>query len=111
HLLAFGVQPDPRATASHALRRRAQRQRAASSTAIRNRRARRECLLGDSMKRIAFFLALITLAGASLFAADKLKVVAATEDLASLTREVGGDRVEVNSIGRGYQDPHFIEPK
>jgi ABC-type Zn uptake system ZnuABC Zn-binding protein ZnuA len=63
------------------------------------------------MKRIALFLALITILGGNLFAADKLKVVTATEDLASLTREVGGDRVEVNSIGRGYQDPHFIEPK
>jgi len=61
------------------------------------------------MKRIAFVL--LMLAAANLFAADKLKVVTATEDLASLTREVGGDRVEVNSIGRGYQDPHFIEPK
>ena len=60
------------------------------------------------MKRIALFLALITLAGGNLLAAGKLKVVSATEDLASLTREVGGDRVEVNSIGRGYQDPHFI---
>src|SRR4051794_10734856 len=63
------------------------------------------------MKRIALALALLTLAGGNLFAAAKLKVVTATEDLASLTREVGGDRVEVNSIGRGYQDPHFIEPK
>ena len=63
------------------------------------------------MKRIALVLTLITVAGGNLFAADKLKVVTATEDLASLTREVGGDRVEVNSIGRGYQDPHFIEPK
>src|SRR6266513_1249033 len=63
------------------------------------------------MKRIALFLTLITIAGGNLFAADKLKVVTATEDLASLTREVGGDRVEVNSIGKGYQDPHFIEPK
>jgi len=63
------------------------------------------------MKRIALVLIFITLAGGNLLAADKLKVVTATEDLASLTREVGGDRVEVNSIGRGYQDPHFIEPK
>src|ERR1041385_7507119 len=64
------------------------------------------------MKRIAFFLALITLIGGGyLFAADKLKVVTATEDLASLTREVGGDRVDVTAIGKGYQDPHFIEPK
>lgn len=63
------------------------------------------------MKRIALALILIMVAGGNLFAADKLKVVATTEDLASLTREVGGDRVEVSAIGRGYQDPHFIEPK
>src|SRR5678809_1384947 len=24
---------------------------------------------------------------------------------------VGGDRVEVNSIAKGYQDPHFVEAK
>src|SRR5213083_1852822 len=64
------------------------------------------------MKRILFALSIIMmLCSSNLFAADKLKVVTATEDLASLTREVGGDRVETTSIGRGYQDPHFIEPK
>src|SRR3954451_18016748 len=62
------------------------------------------------MKRIILLLASLALA-ANTFAADKLKVVTTTEDLASLTREVGGDRVEVNSIGKGYQDPHFVEPK
>lgn len=40
-----------------------------------------------------------------------LKVVATTEDLASLAREVGGDRVAVEAIARGYQDPHFVEAK
>ncbi len=63
------------------------------------------------MKRIALLLIIIIAAGGNLFAADKLKVVTATEDLASLTREVGGDRVDVTSIGKGYQDPHFVEPK
>jgi zinc/manganese transport system substrate-binding protein len=63
------------------------------------------------MKRIALFLILTLIAGGNLFAADKLKVVTATQDLASLTNEVGGDKVDVNAIGRGYQDPHFIEPK
>ena len=62
------------------------------------------------MKRIVMFIAILAVA-ANTFAADKLKVVTATEDLASITREVGGDRVDVTSIGRGYQDPHFIEPK
>jgi zinc/manganese transport system substrate-binding protein len=61
------------------------------------------------MRRIVFVLLL--LAGANVFAADKLKVVTSTEDLASLTREVGGDRVNVTSIARGYQDPHAVEAK
>jgi zinc/manganese transport system substrate-binding protein len=43
--------------------------------------------------------------------AAKLNVVASTEDLASLAREVGGDRVDVEAIARGYQDPHFVEAK
>jgi len=37
--------------------------------------------------------------------------VTTTEDLAALAREVGGDRVEVSSIAKGYQDPHFVEAK
>ncbi len=40
-----------------------------------------------------------------------VNVVTATEDLADLTRQVGGDRVKVESIARGYQDPHFVEAK
>jgi len=44
-------------------------------------------------------------------AQSKLNVVATTEDLASLAREVGGDRISVEGIARGYQDPHFVEAK
>jgi zinc/manganese transport system substrate-binding protein len=40
-----------------------------------------------------------------------VNVMASTEDLAALSREVGGDRVKVESIARGYQDPHFVEAK
>ncbi len=40
-----------------------------------------------------------------------INVVATTEDLAALTREVGGDRVKVEALAKGYQDPHFVEPK
>jgi len=38
-----------------------------------------------------------------------LKVVTTVEGLASVTREVGGDRVEVTSLSRGIQDPHFVD--
>ena len=51
------------------------------------------------------------LAPAPASAASKLRVVATTEDLAALAREVGGDRVRVEAIARGYQDPHFVDPK
>ena len=44
-------------------------------------------------------------------AAGKLYIVTATTDLAALAQEVGGDRIEVESIARGYQDPHFVEAK
>jgi len=44
-------------------------------------------------------------------AAQKLNVVTTTEDLAAIAREVAGDRVNVDSIAKGYQDPHFVEAK
>jgi zinc/manganese transport system substrate-binding protein len=40
-----------------------------------------------------------------------VRVVATTEDLASLAREVGGDKVTVTALAKGYQDPHFVDPK
>src|SRR5437879_2680666 len=42
---------------------------------------------------------------------SKLHIMTATTDLASLAQEVGGDRVEVDSIALSYQDPHFVEAK
>jgi len=44
-------------------------------------------------------------------AASKINVMTATQDLAALAREVGGDLVNAESIAMGYQDPHFVEPK
>ena len=44
-------------------------------------------------------------------AQSKLNVVTSTEDLGSIAREVGGDKVSVTALAKGYQDPHFVEPK
>ncbi|MFI5097258.1 MAG: metal ABC transporter substrate-binding protein [Candidatus Acidiferrales bacterium] len=44
-------------------------------------------------------------------AENKLNIMTATTDLAALAQEIGGDKVEVESIARGYQDPHFVEAK
>jgi zinc/manganese transport system substrate-binding protein len=45
------------------------------------------------------------------FAQGKLNVIASTEDLAAIGREVGGDKITIESIAKGYQDPHFVEAK
>jgi len=59
----------------------------------------------------ALALIVFTLAAGTLRAASKLTVVTTTEDLAALAREVGGDHISVESIAKGYQDPHFVESK
>jgi len=43
--------------------------------------------------------------------AKKLRVITTLTDLASLTQEVGGDKVDAEALAKGYQDPHFVEPK
>src|SRR5438067_13201469 len=63
------------------------------------------------MKRLTFFGLLATLLLPSLAFAKKLIVVTSTTDLAALTQEVGGDRINVEAIAKGYQDPHFVEAK
>jgi zinc/manganese transport system substrate-binding protein len=60
-------------------------------------------------------LAIVALAAGLLGAANPagaaLGVITTTEDLASIAREVGGDKIKVESLSRGYQDPHFVEAK
>ena len=63
------------------------------------------------MKRLTLFGLLATLLLPSLAFAKKLNVVTSTTDLAALTQEVGGDRISVEAIAKGYQDPHFVEAK
>jgi ABC-type Zn uptake system ZnuABC Zn-binding protein ZnuA len=53
----------------------------------------------------------LLLAAAPALAQGRLNVITTTEDLASIAREVGGDRIDVEAIARGYQDPHFVEAK
>jgi zinc/manganese transport system substrate-binding protein len=55
--------------------------------------------------------AILLLTATPLFADRTLRVVTTTADLASLTREVAGNRVDVASLAKGYQDPHFVDPK
>src|SRR5438552_6223776 len=76
-----------------------------------------EPLMTTAKLRKRFFALLTVVALISVFcpppsqAAGKLNVMTATTDLAALAQEIGGDKVDVESIARGYQDPHFVEAK
>jgi len=61
--------------------------------------------------RLAAALVLPLLLTSPAHAAKRLKVVTSLADFASLAETVGGDRVEATSLAKGYQDPHFVEPK
>jgi len=62
-------------------------------------------------KLIAVLLACSLVFALPAHAAKKLNVITATTDLASLAQEVGGDKIDVEAIAKGYQDPHFVEAK
>jgi len=56
-------------------------------------------------------LALIAIAATGASAAAQLRVVATTPDLASIAREVGGDKVSVVALAKPTEDPHFVDAK
>ncbi|MSO55989.1 MAG: zinc ABC transporter substrate-binding protein [Acidobacteria bacterium] len=61
--------------------------------------------------RASLFILLAAMAMGRPAGAQVLKVVTTTADLGSLAQEVGGDKVTVIALARGYQDPHFVDPK
>lgn len=61
--------------------------------------------------KASLILAVLAIAMSARPASAALKVVATTSDLAAITSEVGGDKVQVDALAKGYQDPHFVEPK
>src|SRR5499427_6969067 len=64
-----------------------------------------------NIKMFAVLLIALLTTSVPAGAQSKLNVVATTEDLAAIAREVGGDHITVDSIAKGYQDPHFVEAK
>jgi zinc/manganese transport system substrate-binding protein len=59
------------------------------------------------MKKFVFVLALVL----ATTVAQGHNVVTTSSDLASIASEIGGNRINVTSIAKGYQDPHFVEAK
>jgi zinc/manganese transport system substrate-binding protein len=64
------------------------------------------------MKNLTLIFLSAALSAIVATAADaKIKVVATLPDLASLAREVGGDKVEVSAMAKPTEDPHFVDAR
>ncbi len=58
-------------------------------------------------KIIILFSALLL----ALTAQAKLNVVATTPDIGAIAKEIGGDKIELTTMARPTEDPHFVDPK
>lgn len=58
---------------------------------------------------MTFTLISIVFTGQS--APAQVNIVTSVPDYAAIAKEIGGDRVEVTSLAKGYQDPHFVDAK
>ena len=58
---------------------------------------------------IVIAFAVLTLSGQNTQA--EISIVTTLPDLAAIARDIGGDKVEVVSLTKGYQDPHFVDAK
>ncbi|HEY7368769.1 MAG TPA: metal ABC transporter substrate-binding protein [Thermoanaerobaculia bacterium] len=61
------------------------------------------------MRKTIAFLAPLLLTAAP--AAATVQVVTTLQDFASIASSVGGSRIETFALAKGYQDPHFVDPK
>jgi zinc/manganese transport system substrate-binding protein len=61
--------------------------------------------------RAALGCVLLATLGVAPRAEAKLRVVASLPDVGDITRQIGGDRVSVETIAKGSQDPHKVPVK
>ena len=64
--------------------------------------------MNQIMKKLLLGMLGVVLA---LGAQAKLNIVVTTPDLASIAKEVGGDKVEITTLARPTEDPHFVDAK
>ena len=63
------------------------------------------------MRKIIILLTLLLGLSGFAYGKDMINVLTTTEDLKSITEAIGGAKVMVDSLARGYQDPHFVAAK
>src|SRR5882757_8320861 len=63
------------------------------------------------MKSFQRILLLPLLAGLAIPVFAKLNVVATTPDLGAIARAIGGDQIELTTLAKPSEDPHFVDAK
>jgi len=61
--------------------------------------------------KIKILISLFVLTTSPLFSADQIKIVTTLTDLQSIAELIGGDKVDAFAIAKGFQNPHFVDPK
>ena len=56
---------------------------------------------------VSLFVAVMVVSAAQA----KLSVVATTPDLAAIAKEIGGAKIELTTMARPTEDPHFVDPR
>lgn len=64
-----------------------------------------------SMKLFTITFILISVFLLSQNSAAQVQIVTSVPDFAAIAKDIGGDKVEVVSLSKGYQDPHFVDAK
>jgi len=63
------------------------------------------------MKTVLTSLTVTALTFCAVTCHAKLNVIATTPDIAAIAKEIGGDQVEITTLTRPTEDPHFVDAK
>src|SRR6266496_2794752 len=58
-----------------------------------------------------FSLGMLALAAMAITSHAKLNVVATTPDLASIAKSIGGENIDLTTLAKPTEDPHFVDAK
>src|SRR6266581_239535 len=62
-------------------------------------------------RKVTSLLAAVSVALTTTTALAKLNVVATTPDFGSIAKEIGGDLIDITTLAKPTEDPHFVDAK
>src|SRR5258708_25840373 len=63
------------------------------------------------MKTQLYVLAFLAATSATINVHAKLNVVATTADVGTIAQEIGGDKIDLLTLAKPTEDPHFVDAK